>query len=191
MDEVYVEGENFEGNDFRQDALRKGEYEGCVFTNCQLAGLDLRRFCFVDCVFEGCDFSGTNIHDTAFRHAVFRHCKLVGLRFDQCDTFLLEFRFEACILSFASFYGLSLKGTPFSQSKLDGVEFVNADLTSAVFDECDLQGSVFEQTCLEKADFRTANNLQLDPAANMMAGAKFSLEGLPGLLAQYNLVISP
>jgi len=49
------------------------------------------------------------------------------------------------------------------------------------------RGAVFESTHLERADFRTATNYQIDPERNKMEGAKFSVNNLAGLLVKYEL----
>jgi uncharacterized protein YjbI with pentapeptide repeats len=59
----------------------------------------------------------------------------------------------------------------------------------AVFKNCDLLNTSFMQTNLEKADFRTAINYSFDPELNKIKKAKFSLDGLPGLLMKYNIDI--
>jgi len=45
-------------------------------------------------------------------------------------------------------------------------------------------------TFLKKRDFRSAYNYALDPEINRIKKAKFSREGLPGLLHKYNIDIS-
>ena len=47
----------------------------------------------------------------------------------------------------------------------------------------------FGSTILAKADFTTAINLMLDPEMNTLKKAKFSVNGLPGLLLKYDLKI--
>jgi len=42
---------------------------------------------------------------------------------------------------------------------------------------------------LEKADFREATNYFIDPEKNRIKKAKFSLNGLPGLLIPYDIII--
>ncbi|MCG4740016.1 pentapeptide repeat-containing protein, partial [Bacteroides intestinalis] len=48
--------------------------------------------------------------------------------------------------------------------------------------ECDLCYASFHHTNLEKADFSTARNYALNPAANRLKKARFSRYGLEGLL---------
>ena len=84
---------------------------------------------------------------------------------------------------------MKLKKTVYSKSQLVEADFAEADLTAAVFDRCDLERAVFDQTTLEKADFRTAFNYTIDPDANRIRKARFSLHGLPGLLSRYDIEI--
>lgn len=116
---------------------------------------------------------------------------MLGLRFDECQTLLLAFAFENCQLDFSSFYKLKLKGTAFKNCKLQEVEFREADLTQARFDNCDLTRATFENTILQGADLRTATNFSIDPEINKLKKARFSINGLPGLLARHDLLIEP
>ena len=102
----------------------------------------------------------------------------------------MEFNFENCQLNHSSFNALKLKKTLFTGSQLREVDFAACDLTEAVFDECDLLNATFARTLLEKADFRTARNFSIDPELNRIKKAKFSITGLGGLLAKYDIVIS-
>ncbi|MBI3717828.1 MAG: pentapeptide repeat-containing protein [Sphingobacteriales bacterium] len=70
------------------------------------------------------------------------------------------------------------------------VDFAEADAGAVVFDNSNLEGSVFDNTFLEKANFSTAFNYALDPAANKIKKAKFSTPGLYGLLCKYDIEIS-
>jgi hypothetical protein len=49
--------------------------------------------------------------------------------------------------------------------------------------------SVFQQSVIEKVDFRTANNYGIDLELNKVKGAKFSTNGIAGLLHKYKIVI--
>jgi len=88
---------------------------------------------------------------------------------------------------FSSFFKLNLKKTGFKNFSLKEVDFAESNLTSAVFDNCDLFDAKFDNTILEKADFRTAVNYALDLEKNTMKGARFSKEGIIGLLSKYKL----
>jgi len=97
--------------------------------------------------------------------------------------------FENCLLNLSSFYKLKLKGTKFKNCNLQEVDFTETDLTNAVFDNCDLDRAIFERTILEKADFRTAFHYSIDPTVNRIKKARFSSNGLAGLLDNFNIVI--
>jgi fluoroquinolone resistance protein len=179
----------FKGLDFREAALEKGEYEGCTFENCVFTNSDMNHIVFQDCLFESCDISMAQLKGTSLRDVKFKNCKMLGLRFDSCNPFLLSLTFEKCILDFSSFFRLNIKKTIFRDSKLEDVEFVEADLTDAVFSGSDLNRAVFGGTVLEKADFRGAYNYSLDPENNRIKKAKFSLQQAAGLLVKYNILL--
>lgn len=190
MKQLVFEDQNFEGIDFTAQPLDKGEYESCIFSNCIFSGQDLAHFVFIECEFIHCDLSTVNLKNTAFRDIQFKHCKLLGLHFDDCNDFLFEANFESCILNLSSFYGRKLKKTRFEQCSLREVDFGNADLSEAIFPKCDFLGATFDYTNLEKADFRTAINYSIDPETNPIKKAKFSLDGLVGLLHKYDIKVS-
>ena len=169
--------------------LDAGEYEACTFTNCTFADLDLSKIIFTDCTFDNCDLSMSKINNTAFREVHFKNCKLLGLRFDECNQFLLAFRFTGCVLNFASFYKLKLKNAHFTDCKLEEVEFIEADLTKAVFNNCALERAVFDNSILDKVDFRTSFNFSINPEFNSIVKARFSSNGLLGFLDKYDIIV--
>jgi uncharacterized protein YjbI with pentapeptide repeats len=169
MNTAYTTDQRFEKLDLTQAPLPAGEYEGCEFSGCDFSGTDLGGFRFVDCAFSGCNLSNARLQKTVFRDAIFKSCKMLGLRFDDCSGFGLSFRFEDCVLSHSSFHNTSIKQT--------------------VFAVCDFAGAAFDGTNLEKTDFRTAINYNLDPENNRLKKARFSVDGLAGLLGKYGIVI--
>jgi uncharacterized protein YjbI with pentapeptide repeats len=114
---------------------------------------------------------------------------MLGLHFDNCNQIGLSFSFDGCQLKHSSFYKLKIKKTVFRNTQLQEADFSECDLTAAQFDNCDLSGVIFNRSILEKADFRTASNYTMDPEINKMKGAKFSVDGVAGLLRKYGLVI--
>jgi uncharacterized protein YjbI with pentapeptide repeats len=70
------------------------------------------------------------------------------------------------------------------------VDFTEANFSEAKFDDCDLAGALFDRTNLEKADFRNAYNYRISPTINRLKKAKFSQDGLAGLLSDFGIVIS-
>jgi uncharacterized protein YjbI with pentapeptide repeats len=114
---------------------------------------------------------------------------MLGLRFDKCSEFGLSFSFDNCQLNHCSFYNTKIKKTHFRNSQLHEADFTGCDLTSAVFDNCDLNRAMFESTIIEKADFRSSFNYSIDPEMNRIKKAKFSIQGISGLLNKYDIEI--
>ena len=188
MEKTYFEDQTYEGIDYSDKPLPPGEYEYCNFNHCNFSNTDLSNINFTGCKFNGCNLTMSKLIKTGLRDISFTDCKLLGLHFDKASEFLLEVKFENCVLHLCSFYKLKLKKTSFIQTKLQEVDFTESDLTQSSFDHCDLAGSIFENTILEKADFRTASNYSIDPELNRIKKAKFSVMGVLGLLNKYDIV---
>lgn len=189
MIKSFIEDEEFENINFQDEPLKMGEYDNCIFSHCNFSKVDLMNIIFTECRFEHCDFSNATIANTAFRDVIFSGCKLLGLHFEHCNTFRLEMQFDNCSLNFSSFYELSLPSTLFQDCSLEEVDFSYAQLSKASFKKCNLKNATFEHTNLEQADFRTAFHYTLDPAENRIKKAKFSKEGIGGLLKKYQIII--
>ena len=82
-----------------------------------------------------------------------------------------------------------MKKTNFINCSIKEVDFSEVDLTLSVFQNCDLSNSTFNQTILDKVDLRTAVNYVIEPNSNRIKKTKFSLTGLPGLLANYDIIV--
>jgi fluoroquinolone resistance protein len=115
---------------------------------------------------------------------------MLGLRFEECNTMLLSFSFEKCILDMSSFFRLRLKGTHFDNCSLHEVDFAETDLSRCSFANADMQGAIFDNTILEGADLSAAFNFQMDPDANYLKKARFSSNNLGGLLTKYGIIIN-
>ena len=144
---------------------------------------------YEECVFSHVDFGGANLTDFNFSGCVFEHCKLLGLRFETCNTLIFLVSFADCLLDHSSFYQLKLKKMPILRCSLKEVDFTEADLSEVNFADCNLMDALFDRTILEKANFTTAQYYRIDPNTNNIKKAKFSLDGLPGLLTSYNIEI--
>ena len=82
-----------------------------------------------------------------------------------------------------------MKKTNFIDCSIKEVDFAETDLSMAIFKNCDLLNTSFMRTNLEKTDFRSAVNYSFDPELNKIKKAKFSSEGISGLLMKYNIDI--
>ncbi|HEY5826187.1 MAG TPA: pentapeptide repeat-containing protein, partial [Cyclobacteriaceae bacterium] len=144
----------------------------------------------IDCEFRDCNLSMAKLRSTSLKEVKFKDCKLIGLRFDECQEFLFAVNFENCALNLSSFYRRKMKGTRFRNSTLHEVDFTEADISQSLLENCDLNGAIFDNTILEKADFRTAFNYSIAPDSNYIKKARFSVDGIAGLLDKYNIDIS-
>ncbi|ARV05974.1 hypothetical protein BTO04_04335 [Polaribacter sp. SA4-10] len=187
--ETYFDSEEYSKIDFSKTKIKKGEYDNCIFINCNFEAIHASNFQFVECEFIECNFSNTIVNDTAFKDVNFINCKMIGVKFNECDPFLLQFSFIECQLNFSSFYQLKIPNTKFNNCNLQEVDFTETILTNSVLDNCDLKLAIFDRTNLEKVDFRSAFNFSIYPDENQIKGAKFTKENSVGLLQKYNIVI--
>ena len=186
---MYTQDQIFTDIQYTQTPLEKGEYEGCVFENCHFANTDISDCIFVDCRFVQCDLSNSDVYNTTFRDVEFEACKMLGMHFEKSNKFIFSANFSNSNLNLCSFYQRVLKQTVFLNCTLQEADFTEADLTASSFTGCDFSGAIFDRTNLEKADLSSAINYQIDPENNRIKKAKFSLMGLPGLLAKYGIEV--
>ncbi len=188
--EAYHSEETFKKQDLSARPLQKGTYEDCTFKSCNLEKADMAHLNFTECEFIDCNLSMANISDAKFQNVKFYGCKMLGLRFDHCNKFGFEVSFETCILDHASFFNVRATNTVFKESSLVEVDFTDCDLTNSAFINSNLLNAVFERTNLSKTDLRDADNFSINPEQNQLKKARFSIQGLPGLLHKYDIDIS-
>lgn len=189
MSTELIEDQDLVRQDFTTTPLPKGEYARCRFVQCTFIRSDLSRIVFDECSFEECDLSLARINGTAFRNVRFARCKMLGLHFDTANAFLFSILPEHCDLDSCSFRGMRLEKIRFTHCDLRGADLSGTILKGAVLDHCGLRDTVFERTDLQQADLRNARDHVIDPERNNVKHARFSLEGLPGLLAKHALRI--
>lgn len=185
---IYKEDQRYDKQDYTQ-GFEKAEYENCVFVSCNFQKGDIGGAVFTECRFEECDISLARLTGTAFRDCEFVNCKMLGLRFETCNQIGLSYRFRKVQLNHACFAGVKMRDTRFDECILEETDFTGADLSGSVFRETNLLNAHFEHTILEKCDFRTALYFTIDPEINRLKKAKFSPEGLIGLLGKYGIEV--
>lgn len=188
-EDIIRENQVWEGLCWPQEAPAPGAYDQCRFLRCDLSGAVLMGYQFTDCSFTECDLSNADLRGVVFNDTQFVGCKLLGLHFEDCYRVPFHVRFKDCNLTLASFGKMMLRKTQFEGCRMSETDLSGADLREAVFTGSDLDRAVFTGCNLEKADFRKALRFSIDPAVNRMRRAKFTLEGLPGLLSGYGLDI--
>lgn len=185
----FYQYKTFEKIDGCNENVHQRIFEECIFTNCDFSGCDFFKTRFADCFFIDCNMSMVKFRNTGLQNVSFRECKLLGIQFNESDDFLYAVRFESCVLDFSSFMGKKMTDVPFGFCSLKNAAFIKTNLKGSKFEHCDLQDAIFEESNLTETDFLTATNYIIDPAINDIRRARFSLDGLPGLLLKYDLHI--
>lgn len=176
-----MENKSIEKADFSVEEL-EAQYYDCTFDKCNFSGKAIGRVIFEQCTFNECNLSLVKANNTSWLNVLFNDCKMTGVNLSLSNRFGLAVEFRNCLLSYALFTEMKLKGTHFTRCDLQNADFMETDLANAKFTECDLCYASFHHTNLEKADFSTARNYALNPTANRLKKAKFSRYGLEGLL---------
>jgi len=165
------------------------EFDGCVFKNCDFSNNIFSECVFIDCEFIDCNLSMVKLPYSSLKTVAFTQSKLLGIRFDECQDFLFSVNFTDSNLDYCWLTNKKLQKTRFLNCSLRDVNFSAADLTSALFENCNLEGAIFDETVLAAANFTTAYNYKIDPENNPMRKAKFSMNGIAGLLDKYDIKI--
>ena len=189
MNNAYYAEETFNGTDFTLEYFETGDYENCQFINCRFTNTNLAECNLIDCKFVDCDLSNVNLAGLSIRNSEFNNCKMVGLLFHNCTKFGFSAIFKGCNLNFSSFSNLDVTRCAFDDCQLQDVDFTRSVLTGVVFDYCDFAKATFSSTTLLRADLRSSYNFVIDPERNQIRGALFSVQGLPGLLEKYNIIV--
>lgn len=165
------------------------EFEDCIFKNCDFSNSDLSNNTFMDCEFIDCNLSMISLVGTSLKTVQFKNCKLLGIHFNACTDFLFQVGFQDCVLDYASFANKKMPKTNFINCSMKETTFIGTQLNNTVFENCNLDNAIFNDSQLSGADFRTAYNYKIDPEYNPMKKAKFSAQGIVGLLDKYDIKI--
>lgn len=169
--------------------INNREFEDCVFQNCDFSNSNFSNNTFMDCEFINCNLAMTDLTGTSLKTVRFKDCKLLGIHFSKCTDFLFTVNFQDCVLDYSSFANKKMPKTKFTTCSMKEVNFVGTNLTNSVFENCNLDNAVFNDTQLAGVDFTTAYNYKIDPEFNPMKKAKFSSQGISGLLDKYDIKI--
>ena len=161
--------------DFAENKIREQEFENCTFENCHFVKADLTAVAFVDCKFLNCDFVVPNMTNTGIKTSFFEGCKFMGVDFSDCSNFLFSPSFKDCMISSCNFEGNKMPKTEFYSCKIRETTFAYCDLTESCFDNTEFQESTFQDCQLQKSDFTDALGYAINPFANKLKGARFSL----------------
>ncbi|WP_294819700.1 pentapeptide repeat-containing protein [uncultured Flavobacterium sp.] len=187
--ENYVIDQQVTGKIYSTEDIMYKDFERCTFMQCDFSACNFTGVAFIDCNFTSCNFSEAKINYIGLRGAFFDNCNFTGVNFSMADPLLFGVEFKNCRLDYAKFYTLKIKGTVFTDCSIIAADFMQTDMTEALFDNCNLHKSVFDGTIAQRADFSTSYNFSIDPERNKLRRARFSQEGLKGLLEKYEIVV--
>ncbi|MGI8549249.1 MAG: pentapeptide repeat-containing protein [Dehalococcoidia bacterium] len=170
------------------------EFDACMFERCAFSECSFYRCTFLNCQFKNCDLSLIQVPNARFNSVHFKQSKLVGIDWtkagtSKADRLLMSVSFDECVLDYGSFLGLHLREMQLVNCSAREVDFSGADLTGATCAGTDFSASTFLHTNLEKADFGGARNYTIDPTANRIKGAKFTLPEALSLLRSFDIRI--
>ncbi|MBE1275331.1 pentapeptide repeat-containing protein [Enterovibrio baiacu] len=170
--------ETFNKLELNDEAFTQCEFEECEFIDCHFSSAEFRSSKFINCTFTRCNLSLLRIPFSKFNEVVFNACKMVGIDWTRAEwpTYRVdaELTFTQCILTDASFFGLTLHSLSMTECKLHDVDFRDGDFTESTLTYCDFDRAQFMRTNLQNADFTESTNVFLNVLENRVAGAKFS-----------------
>jgi fluoroquinolone resistance protein len=170
------------------------EFEDCTFERCVLTSCTLYRCRFTNCRFIACDLSLVQVPNSLFSVVAFERSKAVGVDWTKAGGtptawLMMSFGFTECVLDYSSFFGLSLRTIKLVRCHAQAADFAEADLSGADCSGTDFTESKFLHTNIEKADFTGATGYAIDPTANRVKQARFSLPEAISLLRGFDVVI--
>jgi fluoroquinolone resistance protein len=189
LDSLFHEDKSFSNLIYTGKETRNREFEHCSFINCDFSNGVFASNKFIDCLFTGCNMAMVKLNNCQLNNVIFKDSKLLGVNFSECMDFLFAVKFEGCVLDYCSFAGKKMTKTTFNHTSLKNSDFTGSDLTKSSFLHVDLMNAVFNRAILKEVDFLTADNYIIDPELNNIRKAKFSLQGVPGLLNKYDIRI--
>ncbi|MGI8855092.1 MAG: pentapeptide repeat-containing protein [Thermomicrobiales bacterium] len=194
IDDAHYEGEQFTRLIVQERVFSGIDFSACIFDHCVFSECTFYRCSFTECRFRACDLSLAKVHGSRFTDVGFAASKLVGIDWTKAgdaviSKLFLSVHFDDCLLSYVSFFGLTLPRSRFVGCIAREVDFRDADLTEADCTGTDFSGSKFHHTNLTKADFRRATDYTIDPTANTISKARFALPEAVSLLSGFDIVI--
>lgn len=186
-------GDHFAEMVFSREALVDVKFYDCTFTKCDFSETAFDECKFSDCTFEHCDLSMIKLMDTSISQATFKQCKLVGIDWTEASWSRIvapvTLRFDECVLNHSTFIGLRLPKIQVIACTARDVDFRQADIQEANLSHTNFTESLFGETNLTGADLSHASNYAIDPSANQIRKAKFTLPEAVALLYSMDIEI--
>lgn len=185
----YHDGFICEGIEFVEFYMHEHTFDSCIFNMCTFTNADLNECTFQECKFNNCRFLMCKMETTVWDNSVFISCRLTGMNFAECSGFGFYQEYKDCLLDSCVFYNNTLKNMYFKKCMIRGSSFENCPMQEISFVETEFQDTGFLGCNLEKADFRTALGYTIDPKANKLKKAHFSLPAAASFLRYLGITI--
>lgn len=186
--DAYYENRSFSGMVCRATEIREIEFFQCRFEGCQFVESVFQECRFEQCTFERCDLSVMKPLESRFTGVRFLKTKMLGVDWTLA-TMPATLAFRGCSVNHSTFQRLALPKLELAECIARDVDFTGANLTKADFTRTDLLGSRFAETNLSGADFSHATNYAIDPTANRVKKAKFTLPEATSLLSTFGIIV--
>lgn len=92
MDNIYIHNQIFSNKDFLENMPEKGEYEQCVFKNCNLSHASFFKLKIKKTVFRESQLQETDFAECDLTSSVFDRCDLTGAQFERTNLEKADFR---------------------------------------------------------------------------------------------------
>jgi|GEM_PF-331877 len=184
----YFTDATFTDLDLSAADLTDKEFDNCTFRRCKLPESRWTRCVLEDSVFEDCDLSHMLPQQLALRGVTFRNTRLVGVAWKGIERGP-DVAFEGCDLRYASFISLRLGAVRVVNCTLNGANFLEVDLAGADFSGSDLAGSTIQGCTLTTTHFSRARGVFVDPATNVVKGARIDLEAALLLAESFGMIV--
>lgn len=187
--EPYHTGLTCDQIEFAEFDMDEHTFDACIFNACTFTNADLSECTFQDCRFNNCRFLMCKMEATVWDSAIFTACRLTGMNFAEASGFGFYQEYEDCLLDSCVFYNNTLKNMYFKKSMIRGSSFENCPMQGIAFVDTEFQDTGFLGCNLETADFRTAMGYSIDPKANKLKKARFSLPAASSFLRYLGITI--
>jgi len=169
------------------------EFSDCTFIDCNFMECEFYNCSFTNCTFSNCDLSLLKVTNSRFVDVSFKQSKAIGIDWTKAggvsSRMPLSIHFFDSVINYSSFFGLSLHNMQIIHCSVHDVDFTEAKLNNAHLQKSDFFNSRFLHTDLTKADFVDAINYLIDPTANIVKKAKFSVPEVMSLLRGFEIIV--
>ena len=170
--------QTFNGMDLSASSHTDLEFEDCTFVKCDFSEAKFGKCKFIDCRFVDCNLNNMTVSHSKFMEVSFEGCKIVGVDWSKAHwpsiACFKALKFESCLISYSSFYGIELQEIAIVECKALEVDFREGNFTESDFSYTNFSGSLFSKTRLRKVNFAEATNYHIDVLTNDIKEAKFS-----------------